>query len=74
MPTFYFHVRRGDHLYLDPDGTELADLDAARDHAAFEVRKLGRQSPDVAPAELLIEIGDVRGNILDTVRFLHTMN
>jgi hypothetical protein len=49
-------------------------LDAARDHAAFEMRKLSRQSPDTTPAELLIEIGDLRGNILDTVPFLRTIN
>jgi hypothetical protein len=69
---FYFHVRRGDHFYLDPDGAELADLVAARDHAVVEFRQLSRQT--AKHADLVIEIGDVRGNILETVPFLGPMN
>jgi hypothetical protein len=28
MPMYYLHIRDRDHLELDPDGTELPDLDA----------------------------------------------
>jgi uncharacterized protein DUF6894 len=32
MPMYYFHLRNNENL-TDVDGTELADLEAARDHA-----------------------------------------
>lgn len=38
MPTFHFHVRVGDQLFEDPDGSDLPDLEAARAEALATVR------------------------------------
>ena len=40
MPMFYLHIRDGDGLFEDPDGSDLPDLGAARAEAALAaVRK-----------------------------------
>jgi hypothetical protein len=39
MPMYYFHLRDQDDL-TDVDGTELADIDAAREHADTVAREL----------------------------------
>jgi hypothetical protein len=39
MNTFYFHVRDGDMLFVDPDGSDLPDLEAARAEALSAVRE-----------------------------------
>jgi hypothetical protein len=36
---YYFHLRDQDHIN-DVDGTDLADVDAARDHADIVAREL----------------------------------
>lgn len=40
MPRYYFHIRSDDGLIRDPDGTELADLAAARLEAEDAARDL----------------------------------
>jgi hypothetical protein len=40
MPTFFFHVRDGDGLIEDPEGTDLPDLDAARAEALSAARQI----------------------------------
>ena len=68
MPMYYFHIRDGDHLEPDPDGTELPDLDAARTEALkvaqelmAEVANLGRRA--------VIEIADGGGQTILSVPF-----
>jgi hypothetical protein len=39
MPMYYFHLRDNEPI-LDPDGTDLIDLEAARDHADNVAREL----------------------------------
>ena len=39
MPMYYFHLRDDNHI-SDLDGTELADVDAAREHAGAVAREL----------------------------------
>jgi hypothetical protein len=39
MPMYYFHLRDSDDI-MDTDGTELADVPAARDHADTVAREL----------------------------------
>jgi Domain of unknown function (DUF6894) len=40
MSMFYFHVHDGDRLISDDDGTDLADIAAAREHAIGVVQEL----------------------------------
>ena len=37
---FYFHVHDGDRLIEDDDGTDLTDINAAREHAVGVVQEL----------------------------------
>jgi len=71
MTTFYFHLRHSDGLVEDPDGSELADLEAAIEEAKAGVRALVAES--IRENKLLqpttIEITDDKGNVLDTVTF-----
>ena len=39
MPMYYFHLRDQD-MIADVDGTDLADTEAARDHADIVAREL----------------------------------
>ena len=40
MPRFYFHIRDGETLIEDPDGSELPDLEAARVEALEGARTI----------------------------------
>jgi hypothetical protein len=39
MPMYYFHLRDNEPI-LDPDGTDLIDVEAARGHAESVAREL----------------------------------
>ena len=39
MPMYYFHLRDQDDI-MDVDGTDLADIEAAREHADTVAREL----------------------------------
>jgi hypothetical protein len=39
VPRFYFHVREGEKLTLDTEGTELADLAAVRHEAVHAAKE-----------------------------------
>ncbi len=68
MPTFHFHIRDGNQLFEDPDGSELPNLEAARAEAlaareAFaEMIKTGK-----AVGGRHFEIADDAGRVLATV-------
>jgi hypothetical protein len=40
MARFYFHMRTGDHVEADPDGTELPSLAAAEKEALHSAREI----------------------------------
>jgi hypothetical protein len=40
MPRYLFHIRDGDKLIPDEEGTELPDLSAARKEAALSAREI----------------------------------
>jgi len=40
MPLFFLHVRDGDGLIRDPEGSRLHDLEAARKYAIESAREL----------------------------------
>ena len=71
MPRFYFHIRDGDLLEIDPDGQEFATLE----YAVLDARKAAREML----AEKLLanehvngqrfEITDETGTIVETVTF-----
>jgi hypothetical protein len=45
MAMFYFHLYDDEHI-LDSDGTDLINVDAAREHAAGVARELTFNNPD----------------------------
>ncbi|MDH2357091.1 hypothetical protein ABIB90_008168 [Bradyrhizobium sp. JR4.1] len=69
MARFYFHLRAGDEITLDEEGTELPDLSAAEGEAVLVARELLAEAiksgtPDVS--EVLV-IADEVGRPLSTV-------
>ena len=40
MPRFYLHIRDGNSLIEDPDGSDLPDLAAAQDEAIISAREI----------------------------------
>ena len=68
MPMYYLHIRDGDKLEVDPDGTELPDLEAARVDALKVAQELINEVPDLG-CEEVIEIADGDGHPLLSVPF-----
>jgi hypothetical protein len=68
MPIYYFHIRNGDKLELDPDGVELPDLDTAVSEARRVARELLGEVTGLG-RETLIEIADEGGPTALTVPF-----
>lgn len=66
MPRFYFHIRDGERLIEDPDGSELPDLAVARAEALASAR--GILAEKVKTGELIdgqrFEITDEAGIVL----------
>lgn len=71
MPRYYFHIRSDDGLILDPDGTELVDLDAARAEAEQSARDLlANLLKDGKELDgQVFEISDHTGNVLERLPF-----
>ena len=44
MPRYYFHIQDGTGRIVDDEGSEHADLDAARDEAVESARELMSQA------------------------------
>ena len=72
MPMYYFHIRDRDKFEVDPDGTELPDIDAARAEALKVAQELMTEVPDLG-REAVIEIADGYGQIVLTVPFSDTI-
>jgi Domain of unknown function (DUF6894) len=63
MSMFYFDVHDGDRVLSDDDGTDLADIEAARAHAIVVVQELmfrrdGMLDRDWSEWNILIRDGD----------------
>jgi len=71
MPHFYLHIRNGGGYDEDPEGQELADLDAARLAAIDGVRSVLSEEMRQGRVDLTgaIEIADGDGNVLLIVHF-----
>jgi hypothetical protein len=69
MPSFFFHVRDGDRLIEDPDGSELPDLGTARTEAVAAARQALAEltRTDRALDKRRFEIADGAGRVLATV-------
>jgi hypothetical protein len=69
MATFYFHLRVGSRVELDPQGAELPDLAAAKRHAIVTApdRVRGRVRRGDDPSAWRIEIADDAGQYLASV-------
>lgn len=68
---FYFHIRQGNELIEDPDGSEFVDLAAAREDARQAARELMAEA--LLKGEPLdgrtFEIRDAGRSLLATVPF-----
>ena len=72
MPLYYLHIRNGDKLEVDPDGTELPDLEAAFAEAVTVARELVDEVDDLG-RDAAIEITDGAGDTVLTVPFSDTL-
>jgi hypothetical protein len=68
MPMYYLHIRSGNELEIDPDGTEMPDLQAARIEALKVAHELMIEVSDLGD-EAAIEIADGDGHPLLSVPF-----
>ncbi len=71
MPRYYFHIRsglEGDYLDIDPDGTHLRTLGAARAVAMKMAQELWADWPE-ADRDTVIEIANRDGQLLLVVSF-----
>jgi hypothetical protein len=68
VPKYFFHIRWEDTLYVDHDGTELADVPTAMARAGRDAMMISRWKPSGAPARQWIEIGDAIGATLAIVQ------
>ncbi|WP_262299450.1 DUF6894 family protein [Microvirga sesbaniae] len=67
-PLYYLHIRNVDKLEVDPDGTELPDLEAALAEAVKVARELLDEVHDLGP-DAVIEVADGSGETILTVPF-----
>ena len=71
MPSFYFHIRVGGHLFEDPDGSYLPDFEAARAEALAAARQ--GIAERIRAGEVVdgqpFEIWDAYGRLLAIVPF-----
>ena len=51
MTRFYFHVRRGENIATDTEGTECADVGAAREQALISAREILADAIKAAKSE-----------------------
>jgi hypothetical protein len=68
MTMYYFNIHNGAGGVLDPDGTELPDLAAAREHATDVIREL-LKFDESRKRTWRLDVCDKRGATLVAVRF-----
>jgi hypothetical protein len=66
VPRFYFHIREGENLTLDTDGTELPDMAAVRHEAVNAAKEalIDAIRTDQTLDHQVFEIADERGAIV----------
>jgi hypothetical protein len=71
MPRFFFHVRDGDDLTNDLEGTDFPDLESARADARTAAREILAEQIDRQGklSKQIFEICDEAGRLLATVPF-----
>ena len=71
MARFFLHINNGNGYSEDPEGQDLADLEAARRQAIDGVRSLLSEEARQGQLDLSgsIEIADDTGNVLLVVAF-----
>lgn len=69
VPRFFFNIRDGGQTFCDPEGTELATLDAARHEALMDARWILAEELRTGRVTLerQLEITDEAGQVLATV-------
>jgi uncharacterized protein DUF6894 len=71
MSRFYFHIRFGDQIVIDHEGSDLPDPAAAREEALVSARQILadaiRSGNETIPEAFVI--ADSEGHELETVRF-----
>ncbi|TWF47801.1 DUF6894 family protein [Neorhizobium alkalisoli] len=75
MPKYYFHIRDGQNLTLDPEGAEFENLEAARTEAINSARELLSHRilrGDVVDGQAF-ELTGEDGAVADVVRFKDVM-
>jgi hypothetical protein len=75
MPHYYFHIRSSAGLILDPEGTEMPDLDAALTEAERSARELLAdllKSGSVLDGQMF-EISDADGTVLARLPFRNVL-
>ena len=72
MAVYYFHLRDGDDLLLDPEGCSFPDLGAALAKAMWTARSL--LSADVLegrlPLGMRIDVADESGAVIHSLAFV----
>lgn len=75
MARFYFHLRDGRDVLLDPDGSELADMDAVRARALADARSI--MSADILEGRLKldmrVDVEDQAGRIVHRLPFVEAV-
>jgi hypothetical protein len=69
MARFYFHLQEADKLHTDPEGTDLPDVDAARQEALLAARDILSNAIKTGRAKVpeAFVIADEAGRKLDVV-------
>jgi hypothetical protein len=69
VPRYYLHIRSGDELIVDEEGSDLPDLEAAREETLLGARDMLVENFRAGEAldGDVVEITDEGGNLLDTV-------
>ena len=75
MPRYYFHIRNADDLLPDEEGTDLPDLNAARELALASARDLLgdaiKAGKEIVPESIVI--ADAHGQELMSVPLEHAL-
>lgn len=71
MARYYFHLRDGRDVLLDPEGVELPDIEAARAQALSAARSIlaAEVLEGKVPLNLRIDVEDVGGAIVHRLPF-----
>ena len=69
MGRFYFHIRTGDELAHDPEGSDLADISEARREALAAARELLANAIKAGKEQIpdAFVIADEAGRAIETV-------